>query len=220
MQELVTQADVEHGRRIVGRKIGLTSAAVQEQLGVEQPDFGVLFADMGYDDGATVDLGRLMQPRVEAEVAFVLGADLDGEALTDADVRSAIAYAVPALEVVDSRIAGWDIEIVDTVADNASSGLYVLGRRESAVDELDLADVPMRMEVNGETMSTGSGSACLGDPITAVGWLAATCRRVGAPLQAGELILSGALGPVVTLTPGMKVEAHLGQLGSVAASFD
>lgn len=220
VQELVTRADVEHGRRIVGRKIGLTSEAVQQQLGVDQPDFGVLFADMRCDAGATVDLGRLIQPRVEAEVAFVLEADLDGEPLTDADVRSAIAFAVPALEIVDSRVADWDIEIVDTVADNASSGLYVLSQHETVVADLDLAGVPMRMEVNGETASTGSGRACLGDPLTAVRWLAATCRRLGSPLRAGELVLSGALGPVVTLASGMKIKAHLGELGSVAASFD
>lgn len=219
VQDLVTRAEVEHGRLIVGRKIGLTSEAVQRQLGVDQPDFGVLFADMRCEPGATVELGQLIQPRVEAEVAFVLAEDLDCKQLDEAVVRAAIAHAVPALEIVDSRIADWDIQIVDTVADNASSGLYVLGRQETAVDDLDLAGLPMRMQVNGQTASTGSGRACLGDPLTAVRWLAATCLRLGSPLRAGEVVLSGALGPVVPVASGMTVEAHLGALGSVAISF-
>lgn len=206
------------GARIVGRKIGLTSRAVQKQLGVDQPDFGVLFDDMAYDDGADVPVDRLLQPKVEAEIAFVLAEDLTGE-LDLASIRSRIDHAVAALEIVDSRVADWDITIVDTVADNGSSGLYVLGTSHLTLDEFEPKDVEMVMTVDGEVVSTGNGAACLGDPLESLLWLARTAQEYGAPLRAGEVILSGALGPMAPVTSGNSVRAEISQLGSVSVTF-
>src|SRR5439155_901086 len=155
---------VTAGRRLVGRKIGLTSTAVQAQLGVDQPDFGVLFADMAVPEEATIAPGRLLQPKVEAEVALVLDADLPHREATVADLLRATAFALPALEIVDSRIADWDITIVDTVADNASSGLFVLGGTPVPLDRVDLRGVRMTLARNGETVSRGTGADCLGSP--------------------------------------------------------
>jgi 2-keto-4-pentenoate hydratase len=224
VQQLLNRARTDAGARVVGRKIGLTSPAVQAQMGVDQPDFGVLFADMACSQDEPVDSGRLLQPRIEAEIAFVLAADLDGPDIdSDIDVaaaRAAVAEVLPALEIVDSRVAGWDITIVDTVADNASSGLYVLGASAGPLGDRDLRTVEMTMTRDGEgTVSTGSGAACLGDPIAALVWLARTAARFGAPLRAGDLVLSGALGPMVQVAPGDRFAAELSGLGSVRASF-
>ncbi|MET7393767.1 fumarylacetoacetate hydrolase family protein [Dactylosporangium sp. NPDC005572] len=223
VQQLVVEARVSAGARIVGRKIGLTSEAVQRQLGVDTPDFGVLFDDMAYDETATVPMGRLMQPRIEAEIAFVLDRDLAGGKVgvpvTAAEVRSAVAYAAPALEIVDSRVAGWDISLADTVADNASSGLFVLGEARLALSEFEPVTAQMRMTVDRDVVSTGSGAACLGDPLDAVAWLATTARDLGSPLLAGQVILSGALGPMVPVTAGSHVRAEITDLGSVSATF-
>jgi 2-keto-4-pentenoate hydratase len=219
----VQQAQVRRwtaeGRRPVGAKIGLTSRAVQENLGVYQPDFGVLFADMAVPDGAEVDLGRLLQPRVEAEIAFVLGADLPYEQVTVADVIHATDHLLPAIEIVDSRVAGWDISIVDTVADNASSGLFVLGTAPRRIIDVDLRLCGMVLEHAGEPVSVGAGAACLGNPAHAVGWLAETLARTGRPLRAGDVVLSGALGPMVPVTPGAAYEARISGLGSVRTCF-
>lgn len=204
--------------RIVGHKIGLTSPAVREQLGVDQPDFGVLFADMDVSALDPVPVGGLLQPRIEAEVAFLLGADLTGD-FTPADVRAAVDTMAPALEIVDSRIAGWDISIADTIADNASSGLFVLGPERVRLDTLQPVDVQMEMSVDGVVVSKGSGAACLGDPLAALAWLAAAARDLGDPLRAGQVVLSGALGPMVLVTPGMRVTATLTGLGTVATTF-
>jgi 2-keto-4-pentenoate hydratase len=207
------------GRRPVGAKIGLTSRAVQEHFGVYQPDFGVLFADMAVPDGAEVDLGRLLQPRVEAEVAFVLGADLPFERVTSVDVIRATDHLLPAIEIVDSRVTGWDISIVDTVADNASSGLFVLGASPRRLSEVDLRLCGMVLEHAGEPVSVGAGAACLGNPLHAVAWLAETLARAGNPLRAGDVVLSGALGPMVPVTPGAAYEARISGLGSVRTCF-
>jgi 2-keto-4-pentenoate hydratase len=215
VQRLLTEERVAGGGRIVGRKIGLTSPAVQRQLGVDRPDFGVLFADMEVADGGVISTGRLLQPKVEAEVAFVLGRDLDARA----DVRDAVEYAIAALEIVDSRIAGWDISFGDTVADNASSGLFVLGRRGVPLSGVEPADVRMTMWLDDEPVSRGSGAACLGDPLNALAWLAATACDLGEPLRAGQVVLSGALGPMVPVRAGARVRAELTGLGSVAVSF-
>jgi 2-keto-4-pentenoate hydratase len=219
----VQQAQVRRwtadGRRPVGAKIGLTSRAVQENLGVYQPDFGVLFADMAVPDGAEVDLGRLLQPRVEAEVAFVLGADLPYEQVTVADVIGATDHLLPAIEIVDSRVAGWDISIVDTVADNASSGLFVLGTTPRRIADVDLRLCGAVLEHAGEPVSVGAGAACLGNPAHAVAWLAETVARAGRPLRAGDVVLSGALGPMVGVTPGAAYEARISGLGSVRTCF-
>lgn len=207
------------GATVVGRKIGLTSEAVQQQLGVDQPDLGLLFDDMRYGDGEAIPAGRLLQPRVEAEVAFVLGADLVDGPLDVAQVRCAIEYAVAALEICDSRIEAWDISFGDTVADNASAGLYVLGAQRRTLDEVEPAEVVMEMSVDGRQVSTGTGTACLGDPVAAVRWLARTARDLGQPLRTGQVVLSGALGPMRPVAAGDAVTATVSGLGSVAARF-
>jgi 2-keto-4-pentenoate hydratase len=219
VQRRLTEASTAEGRRIVGSKIGLTSEAVQRQLKVDQPDFGVLFADMARDEAQPIDVGELLQPRIEAEVAFTLGADLDGEELDLDVVRGAVRTAVAALEIVDSRIADWDIRLVDTIADNASCGLYVLGADPRPLAGLDLPAARMRMTAGGDVVSEGSGAACLGDPLEALLWLARVARGNGVPLRAGDVVLSGALGPMVPVWPGTTYTAEIDGLGSVRASF-
>ncbi|MCY3662743.1 MAG: fumarylacetoacetate hydrolase family protein [bacterium] len=206
---------VAGGRRVSGHKIGLTSAAVQEQLGFGQPVSGVLFADSCVPDGLEVPAGRLVQPRAEGEIAVVLEGDLDSGTHTVVDIIDAVAYVLPALEIVDSRNADWDIGIVDMVADNACSGLYVLGSRPVPLSAVDVRDVAMRITLNGATASTGKGSACLGNPLNALVWLAdALCER-GTPLGAGDCIMTGSLGPMVSLSPGDEIRAELNGIGTV-----
>ena len=205
----------EPGRRIVGKKVGLTSRAVQQQLGVDQPDFGVLFDDMEFLDGDEIPRSRLIQPKVEAEVAFVVGRDLGAQVPSWSEFLNALAYALPALEIVDSAIADWKITLADTVADNASSALYVLGYQPVDIGKLALGELGMQLAVNGQVASLGTGAACLGHPLRAAHWLACTMARRGQPLRAGEVILSGALGPMVPLAAGQTVQARIGDLGSV-----
>lgn len=219
VQRRLTAERLAAGARITGRKIGLTSPAVQRQIGVDRPDFGVLFADMDVSTADAVPSGRLLQPKAEAEIAFVLGADLDAEDLDLPAVRAAVDHAVAALEIVDSRIAGWDISIADTVADNASSGLYVLGDRRLSLDDFEPAAVSMRLYADGVLVSEGTGAACLGDPLLALLWLARTAREHGDPLRAGQVVLSGALGPMIPAPPGVTVLAEISSLGSVRATF-
>jgi len=204
---------------LVGRKIGATSTAVQTQLGVDQPDYGMLFADMAFADGERISTASLLQPRAEGEVAFCLGRDLGGEALTVSDVIRAVDHALPALEIVDSRIRDWDIGIVDTIADNASSGLFVLGTRPHTLGELDLPRLEMTIERTGEQISAGTGAACLGNPLVALLWLARKMVEVGRPLAAGDLVLSGALGPLASVHPGDVLDVHVTGLGSLRAAF-
>ncbi|AOD21165.1 2-keto-4-pentenoate hydratase [Rhodococcus sp. p52] len=219
VQQQLTDRRLAEGARIVGRKIGLTSPAVQQQLGVDRPDFGVLFEDMDVTALDEVPSERLLQPKAEAEIAFVLSADLDSDDLDLATVRAAVGHAVAALEIVDSRVAGWDIKITDTVADNASSGLYVLGSQTLPLDEFEPIDATMRMYVDDELVSEGNGAACLGDPLNALLWLARTAREFGQPLRAGQVVLSGALGPMVPAPPGVTVRAEISSLGTVTARF-
>ncbi|MFL6089877.1 MAG: 2-keto-4-pentenoate hydratase [Aeromicrobium sp.] len=223
VQQLVTANRLAGGVSIIGRKIGLTSKAIQQQVGVDTPDFGFLFSDMGVSDGGETLMSTLLQPRVEAEIAFVLGDALDRE-ITDETVRAAIDHAVMSLEIVDSRVANWDIALADTVADNASSGTYVLGSRKLSLDEFEPRNTLMQMRIDGQVVSTGNGAACLDDPLAAVAWLARTARDFGEPLQAGQLILSGALGPMVPVTAGNHVVAALttsdgAPLGTVTTTF-
>ncbi|MBO0842625.1 MAG: fumarylacetoacetate hydrolase family protein [Nocardioides sp.] len=215
IQSRLTAARVADGATIVGRKIGLTSKAVQQQIGVDTPDFGVLFDDMAYADGDTIPADAILQPRAEAEIAFVLRSDLAEGDLSYDQVREAIDYAVAAIEVCGSRIADWKITFGDTVADNASAGAYVLGAERRTLDEFEPKSVEMSMTVDGEEVSTGTGEACLGDPVNAVQWLARYARDFGEPLRAGQVILSGALGPMRPVAPGNTVRSTVSGLGSV-----
>ncbi len=208
------------GIRRVGRKIGLTSAAVQQQMGVDTPDFGVLLADMAFGDSEPIPADRLLQPRVEAEVAFVLARDLPDRPVVASDVLRATEFVVAAIEVVDSRIRDWDISIVDTVADNASSGLFVLGGAPRRPTDVDVRAVEMELTCEGSTVSSGTGAACLGHPVNAVVWLANAVAERGAPLEAGEVILSGSLGPLAAVERGRTYEAAFRGLGTVRAQFE
>lgn len=219
VQQINTGHYLQQGRVISGRKIGLTSPAVQKQLGVDQPDFGVLWSDTEYQDGQEIPFTKLHQPKIECEIALVLGDPIDAMCPGIADVMRAIDYVVPALEIVGSRIADWKISIVDTIADNASSGVYVLGGPPRRLDGLDLRLCGMVMERDGEPVSTGCGAACLGHPLHAAVWLARTMVQKGMPLQAGDIVLTGALGPMVNVNPGEVFSARINGLGTVRASF-
>lgn len=219
IQEANTSYWLLSGRRIVGCKIGLTSSAVQKQLGVDRPDFGILFADMQVGEGEKIALVRVFQPKIEAEVAFQLGSDIDMANPTVPDVIRATAFVMPALEIVGSRIKNWDISIVDTIADNASSGLFVVGKEKRRLGGLDLRKVIMRMTRGGDVVSEGKGAACLDNPLNAVAWLAGELGRRGRPLRAGDIVLSGALGPMVPVAPGDRFEASISEIGRVSAVF-
>ncbi|AMB60222.1 2-keto-4-pentenoate hydratase [Microterricola viridarii] len=219
VQSLGTARRLAAGHRLIGRKVGLTSSAVQAQFGVYSPDYGALFDDMVAADREPIELSRFLQPRVEAEVAFVLGRDLDSPTANVADVLRATEFVLPAIEIVDSRIAAWDIRIADTIADNASSGALVLGTTPRTLNGFDLTEIGMSLDHAGEVVSTGSGAACLGSPVIAVAWLARTAARHGSPLRAGEVILSGALGPMVAVTTPGVFRARIDGLGEVRADF-
>lgn len=208
-----------HPARVVGHKIGITSEAVQQWLQVDQPDFGHLLDEMAIDDAGEVPHGLLLQPRVEGEIAFLLDRPLRGPGVTAADVIRATDCVLPALEIIDSRIAEWKIGYVDTVADNASSGLYVVGGVPRRLEGLDLTLAGMALRKNGQVVSTGCGVACLGNPINAVVWLANTLGELGRTLEPGHLVLSGALGPVSPVAPGDVVELDVAHLGHTSVRF-
>ena len=208
------------GRKIVGRKVGLTAKTVQAQLGVNQPDFGVLFADMQIEDGGRLLASKVLQPKIEAEVALILGADIDNLKATRDDVAQAVSCAVAAIEIVDSRIAGWKITFADTVADNGSSAFFVLGREQKKLSGLDLFTCGMVLEVNGQIASVGAGAACLGHPLEAAAWLARTLAAAGEPLRTGDIVLTGALGPMVSISPGDQARAVIGGLGSCEFRYE
>lgn len=224
VQQGLVQGRIADGAIVVGRKIGATSKAVQDQLGVDQPDFGYLLDVMDVShgvDGTPISMSTLLQPRVEAEVAFRLARDIDvpEDEITLDFVRDAVEVALPALEIVDSRIADWAIGFTDTVADNASSGLYVVGREGRPLDQLEPRDVEMSLTINGEVRSTGNGAACLGDPLEALRWLAVQAARFGDPLRAGHLVLSGALGPFVPFAAGDRVVASISGFDPLSVKF-
>ena len=213
---LNTQRALAEGRTLSGRKIGLTSLAVQQQLGVDQPDYGVLFVDMEHVHGDDIPLDRLIQPKAEGEIAFVMGRDLAEESPGWGRFLAAIDHALPAIEIVDSAIENWRITLVDTVADNASSGLYVLGAQPRSLKNLELAECGMDLQVDGRTVSVGSGAACMGHPLRAAYWLARTMARLGQPLRAGDVVMSGALGPMHAIARGSALSVDIGGLGRVA----
>ena len=209
------------GEKVVGKKIGVTSKPVQDMLNVHQPDFGFLTDTMHYPDGATIALAEagLMQPRAEGEIAFMLKADLRGPGVTRDDVLAATAWVAPCFEIVDSRIDDWKIKIQDTVADNASCGVFVIGAQHTDPAGLDLAAVRMRMRRNGEAAGEGLGSAVQGHPAEAVAWLANTLGAFGIPFRAGELILSGSLAPLIPASAGDRFEMEIEGLGSCSVAF-
>ncbi|MEO0471807.1 MAG: fumarylacetoacetate hydrolase family protein [Bacteroidota bacterium] len=219
IQRINHQPRLAAGARSVGCKIGLTSEAVQAQLGVDQPDYGVLFDDMEVLHGAVVPWSELMQPKAEAEVAFVLKQDLPDTSITTAELISAVDYALASIEIVGSRIENWNIKITDTIADNASASHFVLGHRPVKLEAIDLINCGVKVYKNGELASEGKGAACLGSPITALMWLAKTMARLGNPLKAGDIVLSGALGPMVPVEPGDEVKAVFDTLGEVRVRF-
>lgn len=220
VQQVQAATRVAGGARIVGKKIGLTSRVVQNMLGVHQPDFGYLFSDMIIPSGDRVASEMLIQPKIEGEIAFVLKQDLRGPGLSNADVLQATAGVMTCFEIVDSRVADWKIGIVDTVADNASSALFVLGDRLVDPATVDLALCGMVMEKNGEVVVTGAGAAALDSPVNAVTWLANQLGELGVPLLAGEVILSGALGAMVTVSKGDHFRVEIGGIGTCAVHFD
>ena len=219
VQQLNTEFWQNQGRKIIGRKIGLTSPAVQKQLGVDQPDFGVLFDDMKIENGSQIPANRLIQPKAEAEVALVLGKDIPFEDCTAEQIADAVEYASCAIEIVDSRVSDWKITFADTVADNGSSALFVMGDEKHAIKGLDLYSCGMVLEVDGAIASIGAGAACLGHPLKSAAWLAQTLVKRGQPLKAGDILLTGALGPMVTMEPGSHIKAHIGGLGACSFSY-
>jgi 2-keto-4-pentenoate hydratase len=219
VQTINTRVWEAQGRRIVGRKAGLTAKAVQTQLGVDQPDFGALFEDMRVADGGALDPAKALQPKAEAEIAFVLGADLPDPDTSVEQVAAAVASVHAAIEIVDSRIADWKITFADTVSDNGSSAFFVLADKGLPLGGLDLEGAAMEMRVNGAVVSTGVGAAALGNPLNAAAWLAQTLAARGEPLRAGDILLAGALGPMVALTPGDDVVADIGGIGSCSFTY-
>ncbi len=203
------------GANVSGKKIGLTSTAVQQQLGVDQPDYGVLLADMEYLSGATLPARRLIQPKAEGEIAFIVGRDLKQEQLTWSQFLHGLEYALPAIEIVDSAIHDWKITLVDTIADNASCGMYVLGLEPRRIGDVELAGAALDLRKNGVTGAVGAGVACLGNPLLAAYWLAKTMAAAGQPLLAGDVVMSGALGPMVPIVAGDRIDVEISGLGRV-----
>ncbi len=210
---------IENGETSVGKKIGVTSKAIQDFLGVYQPDFGQLTSGMAYEEGQDIPLETLIQPKAEAEVAFVLKHDLNGPGITATDVLRATDYVVPCFEIVDSRITDWNIKIEDTIADNASCGVYVLGTTKLSPNKLDLSLAGMVLERNGELFGTASGAAVQGGPVNAVVWLANTLGSLGIPFKAGEVILSGSQSALVPCISGETLTCTVGGLGSCSIHF-
>jgi 2-oxopent-4-enoate/cis-2-oxohex-4-enoate hydratase len=210
---------IARGERLVGRKVGITSKAVMEWLGVDQPDFGALLDTMAVDDGGTCKVSSLIAPRVEGEVAFVLARDLDDPRTTAVDVVDATAWIAASIEIIDSRVKDWKIKLADTIADNASSARFVVSSTKASLQGLDLPLVGCALRKNGRVASSGAGAACLGNPVNAVAWLARTLAARGTPLKAGDVVLSGALCPVVPVAAGDVVELDVAGVGRCSVRF-
>ena len=219
VQFINTDLRLKKGAKIIGKKIGLTSLKVQQQLSVNQPDFGILFDDMEIKNEGSISFLETMQPKVEAEIAFVLKKDILSLNPSLFEIETAIDYAVAAIEIVGSRIANWNIKITDTIADNASASHFVLGSERKKLSEIDVVHCKMKMELNSKVVSEGSGADCLGSPLIATQWLAKKMAVLGCPLKAGDIILSGALGPMATVISGDRVSANIEGLGEVAVQF-
>ena len=219
IQLRMIQRRLDAGEVVVGKKIGVTSKVVMDMLGVNQPDFGHLLSGMVFNEGEAVDTGKLIAPKAEAEVAFILARDLTGPGVTAADVLRATECVVPCFEIVDSRIRDWKIKIQDTVADNASCGVFTLGGTRRSPRDLDLALAGMVLEKNGEVISTSAGASVQGSPVNAVAWLANTLGRLGISLKAGDVILSGSQSPLVPVKAGDSLHASVGGLGSTSVRF-
>ncbi|AWB90362.1 2-keto-4-pentenoate hydratase [Salinibacterium hongtaonis] len=207
------------GRRVIGYKVGLTSLAMQKQLGVDQPDFGHLFDDMLLDASAPVSLAGFIAPRIEPEISFVLSKDVTGPGLTIEELADAVDHAVISLEIIDSRIADWKITLADTIADNASSGAVLVGEGTAQLDGVDLAALPVSMRRNGETVGEGVGAAVLGHPLEGALWLANTLGSLGQTLPAGSLIMAGSITAAVAIAPGDTISASFGELGTLDVTF-
>lgn len=219
IQQRLNARRLAAGERIIGKKIGVTSQAVMNLLGVNQPDFGMLTDAMVYNEGEAIPSDRLIQPKAEGEIAFLLKSDLRGPGVTAADVLAATEGVMACFEIVDSRIRDWKIKIQDTVADNASCGVFVLGDRLVDPRDVDLHTCGMVLEKNGDIAVTGAGAATMGSPLTAVAWLANTLGRMGVTLQAGEVILSGALGAMVPVQRGDSLRVTIGGIGGCSVRF-
>ena len=219
IQQVLTAHRVAAGERLVGHKIGVTSQAVMNLLSVDQPDFGVLTNAMQHADGGTIVAATLIQPKAETEIAFRLKRDLAGPGVTASDVLAATDRVYACFEIVDSRIRDWKIRIQDTVADNASCGVFVLNEHGVDPREVDLLACPMTMEKNGAVVATGNGAATMGSPLEAVAWLANAMGRLGVTLRAGEIVLSGALGAMVPVVAGDRLRASIGGIGACSITF-
>ena len=219
IQQRMIQRRLDTGETIIGKKIGVTSKVVMDMLKVDQPDFGMMTSGMVFNEGEAIDTSTMIAPRAEAEVAFVLKSDLQGPGVTAADVLRATECVVPCFEIVDSRIQDWKIKIQDTVADNASCGVLVLGGLRKSPRDIDLALAGMVLEKNGEVISTSTGAAVQGSPVNAVAWLANTLGRLGIPLKAGEVILSGSQSPLVPVKAGDSLVCSVGGLGSTSVRY-
>lgn len=219
IQHINTAHGIAAGRKFCGRKIGLTAKTVQQQLGVDQPDYGALFEDMRLPSGGMLDLAPLIDPRIEAEIALVLGKGIAEQGMSPRDLAACVRYATPALEIVDSRLKDWKIGFADTIADNGASARFVLGEQCHDIQGLDLTAGRMELRRNGALVSSGQGSSTMGGPVHALAWLAETLITHGRPLQAGDVVLTGALGPVVPLAPGDVFQASIDQLSSVSLSI-
>jgi 2-oxopent-4-enoate/cis-2-oxohex-4-enoate hydratase len=219
IQQRLNARRIEAGEVIIGKKIGVTSKAVMDMLGVYQPDFGMLTDGMVYNEGEAIPAASLIQPKAEGEIAFVLKHDLVGPGVSAADVLAATEGVMACFEIVDSRIRDWKIKIQDTVADNASCGVFVLGDRLVDPRGLDLRTCGMVLEKNGEIVATGAGAAALGAPANAVAWLANTLGRLGIPLKAGEVVLSGSLAIMVPVKAGDSLRVSIGGIGGCSVRF-